>query len=106
MSEVKPKKTTKKTTPKTKVILKEQKKVRVRKPNYMAEYDKEGYLNNIERALNLWSILETINMKEELKTYVYTKLEECIQDKIVNPHDPWYDKLEVVINQEEETKEE
>lgn len=107
--EVKPKKTTKKKTkaslrnPKTKVV-KEIKKVRIKKPNYLEEYEKGGYLENLQRALGLWSQLETLNMKEDLKAYVYSKIEECIYNKIVNDHIPWCERFELSFN-EEETKE-
>lgn len=39
-------------------------------------------------------------MNEELKIFILKKLEECIYNKIVNIHDPWYEKLETNENQE------
>ena len=53
----------------------------------MEFYEKDSYLENLQKTLSLWNQLETINMKEEIKKYNQTKLEECIYDKIVHPHD-------------------
>jgi len=38
-------------------------------------------------------------MKEEIKTYIYTKLEECIYDKIVHPRDTWCEECKFELDQ-------
>ena len=105
MSDLKPKKSTKTTKPK--VVKKEVKKIRVKKPNFMLDYEKGSYLENLDKTLNLWKNVSSVdNMNEELKTYIYTKLEECIYDKIINPHTPWHERLEIQEEPEEEKEEE